>query len=107
MAAPTFEELVALLSPDLQGLLDARKVPKAVQAELAKQGIDNIAMLSAVAVDRAGLQQVAKDALGVDVTAGGDEAIKFAQIYLAWQAVRGSKFRMRWTPSLRCIRSRR
>ena len=86
MAAPTLEELVALLSPDLQGLLDARKVPKAVQAELARQGIDNIAMLSAVAVDRAGLQQVAKDALGVDVTAGGDEAIKFAQIYLAWQA---------------------
>ena len=86
MAAPTVDELVAQLSPDLQGLLDARRVPKAVQAELARQGIDNIAMLSAVAVDRAGLQQVAKDVLGVDAAGGGDEAIKFAQIYLAWQA---------------------
>ena len=86
MAAPTVEELVAQLSPDLQGLLDARKVPRAVQAELARQGIDSIAMLSAVAVDRAGLQQVAKDVLGVDASGGGDEAIKFAQIYLAWQA---------------------
>ena len=86
MAHPTPEELIAQLSPDLQGLLDARKVPQAVQAELSKNGIDSVPMLSAVAVDRAGLQQVAKDVLGVDVTAGGDEAIKFAQLFLAWQA---------------------
>ena len=86
MAALTPEEWIALMSPDLQGLLDARKVPKAVQAELSRNGVDNVPMLSAIAVDRAGLQQIAKDLLGVDASAGGDETIKFAQLFLAWQA---------------------
>ena len=42
------EELIAKLSPDLQGLLDARKVPRQTQADLAKHGVDCIPMLSAV-----------------------------------------------------------
>ena len=81
------EELIEKLAPDLQGLLDARKVGKQTQADLAKSGVDSIAMLSAVAVNREGLEKVAKDMLGIDVAGGGgDEQIKFAQLYLAWQA---------------------
>lgn len=87
MAVPTVEELIEKLAPDLQGLLDARKVGKQTQADLAKSGVDSIAMLSAVAVNREGLEKVAKDMLGIDVAGGGgDEQIKFAQLYLAWQA---------------------
>ena len=87
MAVPTVEELIETLAPDLQGLLDARKVGKQTQADLAKSGVDSIAMLSAVAVNREGLEKVAKDMLGIDVAGGGgDEQIKFAQLYLAWQA---------------------
>ena len=70
MAALTNEEWIAKLTPDLQGLLDSRKVAKELQAGLAKNAIDNIPMLSAVAIDRAGLTTVAKDLLGLDVTLG-------------------------------------
>lgn len=86
MAALTNEEWIAKLTPDLQGLLDSRKVAKELQAGLAKNAIDSIPMLSAVAIDRAGLTVVAKDLLGLDVAAGGDEIIRFAQLYLAWQS---------------------
>lgn len=86
MAAPTVEELIAKLSPDLQGLLDSRKVHRQVQGELSKIGVDNVAMLSAVATDRDSLQALAKDSLGLDVAAGGDAVIRFAQLFLAWQA---------------------
>lgn len=85
MAAPTVEELIAKLSPDLQGLLDSRKVHRQVQGELSKIGIDNVAMLSAVATDRDSLQALAKDSLGLDVSAGGDAVIRFAQLFLGWQ----------------------
>lgn len=83
MAVLTDAEWIAKLTPDLQGLLDSRKVAKEVQAALAKNAIDSIPMLS---VDRAGLVTVAKDLLGVDITVGGEEIIKFAQLYLAWQS---------------------
>ena len=86
MAVLTNEEWIAKLAPDLQGLLDSRKVEKAIQVALAKNAIDSIAMLSAIAIDRAGLATVAKDLLGVDVSMGGDETIKFAQLFLAWQS---------------------
>lgn len=86
MAALTNEEWIAKLTPDLQGLLDSRKVAKELQAGLAKNAIDSIPMLSAVAIDRAGLMVVAKDLLGLDVASGGDEIIRFAQLYLAWQS---------------------
>ena len=85
--AISVDEYIGMLAPDLQGLLDARKVGRQVQADLAKSGVDSIAMLSAVAVNREGLEKVAKDMLAIDVAAGGgDEQIKFAQVYLAWQA---------------------
>lgn len=84
---PTVEELIEQLAPDLQGLLDARKVGRQTQADLAKIGVDSIAMLSAIAINREGLEKVAKDMLSIDVAGGGgDEQIKFAQLYLAWQA---------------------
>lgn len=82
----TPEEWIAELSPDLQGLLDSRKVHKDVQVELAKHSIDSVGMLSAVAVDRGELEKIAKDLLGVDTTAGGDAVVKFAQLFLAWQS---------------------
>lgn len=44
MAALTVEELIAKLSPDLQGLLDSRKVHRQVQGELSKIDIDNVAI---------------------------------------------------------------
>ena len=86
MAAPTVEEYIARLSPDLQGLLEARRIPRQTQADLSRQGIDNVPMLSAIAINRDGLQIVAKDLLGIDVDAGGDQTIRFAQLFLAWQA---------------------
>ena len=86
MAAPTVDELIANLSPDLQGLLDSRKVGRQLQGELSRIGVDNVAMLSAVATDRDSLQALAKDSLGLDVAGGGDAVIRFAQLYLAWQA---------------------
>ena len=84
--ALTSEEWIAKLSPDLQGLLDSRRVAKELQAALARNAIDSIPMLSAIAIDRAGLATVAKDLLGLDVSLGGDETIKFAQLFLAWQS---------------------
>ena len=62
MAAPTVEELIARLSPDLQGLLDSRKVHRQVSRRAFKDwGSTNVAMLSAVATDRDSLQALAKD----------------------------------------------
>ena len=85
--AVSVDDYIEMLSPDLQGLLDARKVQRQVQADLAKNGVDSIAMLSAVAISREGLEKVAKDLLSIDVAGGGgDEQIKFAQLFLAWQA---------------------
>ena len=86
MAGKTDEEWIADLAPDLQGLLDSRRVPKAVQAGLGKNSIDSVAMLSAVATDRGELEKIAKDLLGVDVAAGADQVVIFAQLYLAWQS---------------------
>lgn len=82
----TPEEWIAELAPDLQGLLDSRKVHKDVQVELAKHSIDSVSMLSAVALDRGELEKVAKDLLGVDTATGGDAVVKFAQLFLAWQS---------------------
>ena len=87
MAVLSVDEWIDLLAPDLQGLLDARKVGRQTQADLAKSGVDSVSMLSAVAINREALEKVAKDMLGIDVAGGGgDEQIKFAQLYVAWQA---------------------
>ena len=85
-AMATDKEKVALLAPDLQGLVDARRVPESVQAGLYDLGIDNLAMLSVVAVDRSSLETLARSSLGVDSTARPSDAITFATLYLAWQS---------------------
>ena len=84
--ARTDEEWIADLTSDLQGLLDSRRVPKAVQAALSRHSIDSVAMLSAVATDRGDLEKIAKDLLGVDAAAGADQVVVFAQLFLAWQS---------------------
>ena len=93
-------EKVALLAPDLQGLLDARGVPEDLQARLYDAGVGNLPMLSAIAVDRNSLEALAKDSLGLDVTVRARDAIKLASLYLAWpgnRLRRGSTPRTRWT----------
>ena len=86
MARLSDDEALALLSPDFQGLLDARKVGKGVQAELYRIGVDTMQMFSAVATDRAGLATLAKDSLGIDPATTAADAIKLASLYLAWQS---------------------
>ncbi|CAK8993985.1 Ubiquitin carboxyl-terminal hydrolase 17-like protein E [Durusdinium trenchii] len=86
MAGLTDREKIAALAPDLQGLLDSRRVPEATQAGLHDLGIDNVAMLSAVAIDRTSLETLARSSLGIDVTARPADAIIFASLFLAWQS---------------------
>ena len=86
MAGLTDREKIAALAPDLQGLLDSRRVPEATQAGLHDLGIDNLAMLSAVAIDRTSLETLARSSLGIDVTARPADAIIFASLFLAWQS---------------------
>lgn len=86
MAGLTDREKIAPLAPDLQGLLDSRRVPEATQAGLHDLGIDNLAMLSAVAIDRTSLETLARSSLGIDVTARPADAIIFASLFLAWQS---------------------
>ena len=84
--ALTDDEAVASLSPEFQGLLDARKVGKHTQAELFRLGVDTMQMFSAVAVDRDGLALLAKDSLGIDPSTTPGDAIKLASLFLAWQS---------------------
>ena len=86
MAALTDEEKVARLNPELQSLLDARKVDVAVQAGLFDVGVDSLGMLSAIAVTRAELEEFAKNSLGIDGVARPGDVVKFATVYLAWQS---------------------
>ena len=86
MAGLTQEEKIALLHPDLQGLLDARGVEADMQAALYEAGIPSIAMVSAIATDRDSLLEVAKAELGIDIGARPKDAIKFASLFLTWQS---------------------
>ena len=86
MAAISDDEAVASLSPEFQGLLDARKVEKRTQAELFRLGVDTMQMFSAVATDRDGLATLAKDSLGIDPSATASDAIRLAALFLAWQS---------------------
>lgn len=52
MAALTQEEKIAKLEPELQSLLDARKVEVAAQALLFDSGVDSLGMLAAIAISR-------------------------------------------------------
>ena len=80
------EEKIARLNPELQSLLDARKVDKPIQATLSDVGVDSLGMLSAIATTRAELLDFAKNSLGVDGAARPPDVVKFATLYLAWQS---------------------
>ena len=58
--AQTEAQLLESLSGDFRGLLDNKKVPKAIQAELARRGIDSTEMLAVLADDRDGLGDAAQ-----------------------------------------------
>ena len=81
-------EKIAGLAPDMQGLLDQRGVAKDLQAGLYDLGITNLAMLSAVAMDRKGLEGLAKASLGVDSETRPTDAVRFATLFLAWQSAK-------------------
>lgn len=80
------EEKIARLNPELQSLLDSRKVEKPVQAALSDAGVDSLGMLSAIAVTRAELMEFAKNSLALDGSVRPGDVVKFATLYLAWQS---------------------
>ena len=86
MAALSRDEKIALLEPELQGLLDARKVSPEAQAALYDAGVNSQGMLAAIAVTRDELKGFAKDTLGIDGSARAEDVVKFASLYLAWQS---------------------
>ena len=86
MAGLTEREKIALLEPELQSLLDARKVSSPVQAALHDAGVDGLNMLAAIATTRDELKAFAKDSLGIDGGARADDVVRFATLFLAWQS---------------------
>lgn len=86
MAALSAAEKAAKLSPELQSLLDSRKVDVGVQAALHDAGVDDLGLLSAVAISRDELKTFARAHLGLDPAARAEDMVKFATIYLAWQS---------------------
>lgn len=79
-------EKIGKLNPELQSLLDARRVDPAIQAALFDAGVDTMGMLAAIAISRAELQTFAKDVLGVDPSAGAGDMVRFATFFLSWQS---------------------
>ena len=87
MAGPLSEaEKIGKLNPELQSLLDARRVAPAIQAGLFDAGVDNLGMLAAIAISRTELQTFAKDVLAVDPATNAADMVKFATLFLAWQS---------------------
>eukprot|EP00434_Breviolum_minutum_P020185 symbB.v1.2.017800.t1/scaffold1394.1/size200789/23 len=79
-------EKIGKLNPELQSLLDARRVDPAIQAALYDAGVDTMGMLAAIAISRAELQTFAKDVLGVDPSAVPGDMVRFATVFLSWQS---------------------
>ncbi len=79
-------EKIGKLNPELQSLLDARRVDPAIQAALFDAGVDTLGMLAAVAVSRAELQTFSKDVLAVDPSVVAGDMVRFATLFLAWQS---------------------
>ena len=86
MAGLTESEKIARLEPELQSLLDSRKIEGAVQASMYDAGVDGMGMLAAIAISRDELRNFAKDTLNIDGTARPEDVVKFAALYLAWQS---------------------
>ena len=82
----TREEKIAKLEPELQSLLDARKVDVDAQARMYDSGVDGFGMLAAIAVTRDELKTFAKDSLGIDGATRPEDVVKFASLFLAWQS---------------------
>ena len=59
--ARTPEDRTESPNGDLRGLLDNKKVPKEIQAEPARRGIDSTEMLAVLADDREGLREAATE----------------------------------------------
>ena len=86
MAGLSEAEKAGLLAPELQSLLDARKVDVSVQAALYDAKIEDLSLLSAVAISRDELKVFARAHLGVDPAARPEDMVKFATLFLAWQS---------------------
>eukprot|EP00435_Cladocopium_sp_Y103_P035645 s616_g9.t1 len=90
MAAParTEDDWVESLNGDFRGLLDSKKVPKGIQAELARRGIDSMEMLAVLADSREGLREAARVQLQVDPAVDPAQAVTQARLVVAWEASR-------------------
>ena len=93
MAGLTRDEKIALLEPELQSLLDSRRVDsdiqaklQDIQAKLQESGVDSLSMLAAIAISRDELRIFAKDSLSVDGATRAEDVVKFATLFLAWQS---------------------
>ena len=86
MAGLSEAEKIALLEPELQSLLDARKVGASVQAALHDAGVDGLNMLAAIATSRDELKAFARDSLAIDGSTRAEDVVRFATLFLAWQS---------------------
>ena len=86
MAGLSAAEKASRLNPELQSLLDSRRVDVAVQASLFDAGIADLSLLSAIAVTREELKTFAGAHLGLDPGARPDDMVRFATLFLAWQS---------------------
>lgn len=71
-------ELLEKLDGNFRGLLDAKSVPEAVQAELARKEVDSSEMYAVIADDRGGVRTFVKDVLGIDPAADPARSIDVA-----------------------------
>lgn len=86
MAGLTPAEKAGSLAPELQSLLDARKVEVSVQAALYDAHIEDLSLLSAVAISRDELKVFARAHLGLGPASRPEDMVKFATLFLAWQS---------------------
>lgn len=86
MAGLSPAEKAGNLSPELQSLLDSRRVDVGLQAALYDAGILDMNLLSAVAVSRDELKAFAAAHLALDPSVRPGDMVKFATVFLAWQS---------------------
>ena len=81
-------ELLEKLGGNFRGLLDAKSVPEAVQAELARKEVDSSEMYAVIADDRGGVRTFVKDVLGIDPAADPARSIDVARLVVCWEAAK-------------------
>ena len=84
-------ELLEKLDGNFRGLLDAKSVPEAVQAELARKEVDSSEMYAVIADDRGGVRTFVKDVLGIDPAADPARPIDVARLVVCWEAAKEAK----------------